>query len=139
MWLCQTDYRSLYIGVVPIERIVASLLCLQTNRIKLSLHLHEVSKWSADMGRNPCQTKCLDLPAGHTASSKTKKPGMYFLSATCVIKRKPSLNHLSVNSVLWRTGRKKCIVLFMASLSLKRNFISFYFSNYRDGNLLIYL
>ena len=38
VYMCRRRIR------VPIERIAASLLCLQTNRIKLSLNLHEASK-----------------------------------------------------------------------------------------------
>ena len=77
------------------DRKNCSKLALFTDELnQTSLHLHEASKTSGLLTWAGTHVKqnALTWP-----SSKKKKPGTHFLSAACVI-RKPSLNHLSVNS-----------------------------------------
>ena len=76
---------------VPGRRTAASLFGVQTNRNRLSLYLPGASETIRLLPQVGYlwQTSSLDLPAGYTASSK--KPGIDFFSAACIIKRKLSL------------------------------------------------
>ena len=71
---------------MPGVRTAATLFSVQTNQDRLSLHLPEASVTTGLLEQvgNPWQTSCLDLPS--------KKPGIDFFSAACIIKRKLSLD-----------------------------------------------
>ena len=135
MWLCQIDYQSLYLGVEEErDRRRSKELqqaCFVYRRAESDLVSFCMRRprqvVSSDICRNSYQTSCID----YTAASKKAwhVVVLLFHGTACVIKSKPLLNLLSVNSVLCLTGRKKIYCSFHVlkpgkPFLLKGNFIT---------------